>query len=118
MRISDWSSDVCSSDLLQVDSTRTVNIDGAETYTVKQQRTVHVTDGLMKEEFDKGLNTTVAAKGEIRNITGLLDETPTAGETHMVTGALDQTLAGNVNQTITGSGTEPEEQREERGGGG
>src|SRR3546814_13280418 len=95
MRISDWSSDVCSSDLLQVDSTRTVNVDGAETYTVKQQRTVHVTEGLMKEEFDKGLNTTVAANGEIRNITGLFDETLNDGETRLVTGTFDETLDGN-----------------------
>src|SRR3546814_3230275 len=57
--------------------------------------TVHVTEGLMKEEFDKGLNTTVAANGEIRNITGLFDETLNDGETRLVTGTFDETLDGN-----------------------
>ena len=92
-------------DRLQVDSTRNVNVDGAETYTVKQQRTVHVTDGLMKEEFDQGLHTTVAANGEIRNITGLFDETLNDGEKRLVTGAFEETIDGDVTQTIKGGGT-------------
>src|SRR3546814_3877836 len=63
--------------------------------------TVHVTEGLMKEEFDKGLNTTVAANGEIRNITGLFDETLNDGETRLVTGTFDETLDGNRSEEHT-----------------
>jgi len=91
-------------DKLQVDSDRTVNVGGGETYTVKNQRTVHVTDGLMEEKFDQGLSTTVAANGEVRNITGLFDETLNTGETRHVTGDFEETIAGNVTQTITGGG--------------
>jgi type VI secretion system secreted protein VgrG len=76
---------VTGSDTLTVGKTRTVDVTGHEEYTVKASRTVHVKDGLMDEKFDNGLQTTVAAKGEKRDITGPFDETLKNGETITVT---------------------------------
>lgn len=92
-------------DTLHVDGDRTVTVDGSETHTVRQGRTVHVTDGLMDEKFDQGLHTTIAAQGEIREVTGLFDETLHSGERRHVTGDVNETLDGNVTFAIEGGGT-------------
>ncbi|MCD0502839.1 type VI secretion system Vgr family protein [Bordetella petrii] len=91
-------------DHLWVKQDRTVDLKAAETYTVKGARTMHVVDGLMKEDFDNGLQTTILAAGEIRKVTGLFDETLNDGEKRLVKTIQDETVEGDVKQTITGGG--------------
>jgi type VI secretion system secreted protein VgrG len=97
---------VTGTDKLHVDKTRDVFVKGHEEYTVKASRTVNVKDGLMDEKFDNGLKTTVAAKGEEREITGLFKETLKNGEQvyvnegdslhHVKTGMLTEKAKGKV----------------------
>ncbi len=97
---------VTGTDKLHVEKTRDVFVKGHEEYTVKASRTVNVKDGLMDEKFDHGLKTTVAAKGEEREITGLFKETLKNGEQvyvnegdslhHVKTGALTEKAKGKV----------------------
>ncbi|WP_447922565.1 type VI secretion system Vgr family protein [Achromobacter aegrifaciens] len=97
---------VTGTDNLRVEKRRDVFVKGHEEYTVKASRTVNVKDGLMDEKFDNGLKTTVAAKGEEREITGLFKETLKNGEQvyvnegdslhHVKTGALTEKAKGKV----------------------
>lgn len=76
---------ITGTDNLKVGKRRDVYVTGHEEYTVKASRTVNVKDGLMDEKFDNGLKTTVAAKGEEREITGLFKETLKTGQEVNVT---------------------------------
>jgi type VI secretion system secreted protein VgrG len=91
-------------DVLTVGRSRDVTVTNDETYTVNGARMVHVTGGMATEKFDQGLDTTIAAGGECRNVTGAFSETLNNGETVLVTSgdALHDVQAGTLTEKAQG----------------
>ena len=95
---------ITGTDNLEVCKRRDVLVNGHEEYTAKASRTVNVREGLMQENFDKGLKTTVAADGETREVTGLFKETLKTGQEVYVEGenSLLDVQAGTLTQKAKG----------------
>jgi type VI secretion system secreted protein VgrG len=91
-------------DLLTVGKTREVTVTNDETYTVNGARVLHVSGGMTTEQFDQGLDTTIAAGGERRSVTGAFIETLNDGEEVQVTSgdALHQVQAGSLTEKAQG----------------
>jgi len=105
---------VTGTDNLRIQKGREVFVKGHEDYTVKASRTVHVQDGLMEEKFDNGLKTTIADKGEEREVKGLFKETLKTGQEvyvndgdslhHVKAGTLTEKAKGKVELRSTDAG--------------